>query len=543
MKKIFFVLCLFAFSVFTPSSNYSQGFLSLEPESDEIQLITGEVNVFSVSNPQRVSIRNPEIADIAKVSDTEVVIIAKHTGETALTLWDSSGERVYFIIVYSQNLKRVTQKLKRLINKNLGIDQVYYRINEATGKIMVLGEVTAEEKAQIENVLAYFYDEGGSSVLIDNVLTVTRESRMVEIDCEILEINKNDLDEIGVKWLETLQMREETYTAPSGTSAGVETTLDRIAPWTALWPMHNFSRDAFHAKLRFLERRNKAKILSRPKLLCLSGEEAKLVVGGEVPYVTASTTNATGTGVEISYKEYGVILSLRPEVLKDGKVAFNIGTEVSSLDWSNAITVSDIQVPAFATRKADTVLNVTSGDTIFIGGLIKNEESHNVDMLPALGRIPILGILFKSKDFQDDRTELVITLTPVIRESKGESQRQQAMTPQPDKPAKLAIYPRYLQDESVLEDYILRVQKRIFENLNYPPLAKEAGWQGTVRFKMHLNAHGEVMEIRVVQSSGYVSFDENVTKTARSLSPYSPFPPNIDLEELWVDIPIVYKMD
>lgn len=544
IKKVFFILTIFAFSFLLLPNNYSDDFLSLEEPEREVRLIIGEVSVFNVLSPTRVSIRNPEIADISKVTDKEVVVVAKKVGETALTIWDKQGEKVFYIIVYPQDLERVRQKLIKLINKNLGIDSVYYKNNEATGKVMIMGEVTALEKEQIERVLAEFFDEAGKSYLIDNLLTIKKESKMVEIECQVLELNKTELDRLGIKWMEFLQLREEPYTAPTGTSVGVETTLNKVKPWKALWPVHLMSRDALQGKINFLVRENKAKILSRPKLLCLSGQEAKLTVGGEVPYVSASTTNQTGTGVEIEYKDYGVILTLRPEVLKDDNILLNIGTEVSELDWANAITVSGINIPAFTTRKADTSLNIVSGDTVFIGGLIKNEESNNVDKLPALGNIPILGTLFRSKEFQNKQTELVITLTPSIRESKSEPKRlsETKVVPQ-EKPRKLAIYPEYLQEEAVLNNYILEIQKIIFSSLDYPRLAEEAGWQGTVKLKIHLSSDGEVIDIRVSESSGYVSFDNNVVNVVKSLSPYPPFPPSLELKDLWIDIPIVYKMD
>ena len=543
LKKILSIFVLLAFSFTVVPGNYARDFLSLNEEDQEIKLVVGEVSVFQAVSPQRVSIRNPEVADISKVADKEVVVIAKQVGETALTIWDKNGEKVFYIIVYPQDVERVKEKLERLINQDLGINNAYYKVNGTSGKVMVMGEVTALEKEQVDKVLSLYYTDSGKSSLIDNLLTFKEEHRMVEIDCQILELNKNDLDKLGVKWPEYLQIREEPYVAPTD-SEGVVTTLNRTAPWSKLWPMHEFSRDALTARIDILVRRNKAKILSRPKLLCLSGNESKLVVGGEVPYVSASTTNDSGTGVDIEYKDYGVILTLNPTVLNDDKIKMNVSTEVSELDWANAITVSSINVPAFLKRQANTSLNVVSGDTIFIGGLIKNEEANNIDKIPALGNLPILGALFRSKQFQNDQTELVITLTPIIRESKKESERQDVL--EPEKKArsnKPAIFPDYLEKEVTLNNYILNIQKRVASSLNYPRIAEEAGWQGTVKLKLHLGYDGEVIDAKVSESSGYVSFDNDVIDMAKAIGPYPPFPSNIQLQDLWIDIPIVYKMD
>ncbi|MBU2265606.1 MAG: TonB family protein, partial [Candidatus Omnitrophica bacterium] len=386
--------------------------------------------------------------------------------------------------------------------------------------------------------------ESGRSLLLDNLLTITEENKMVEIDCQVLEMNKTDLDRLGFKWVEYLQIREEPYSAASSSDDGVQTTLNRVSPWSKLWPIHEASRDALHTRINFLVRNNRAKVLSRPKLLCLSGKEAKLVVGGEVPYISASTTGSAGTSVSVEYREYGVILKLRPEVLANDKILLNVGTEVSELDWANAIVVSSIQVPAFLTRKAETSLNVVSGDTIIIGGLIKNDESKNVDKLPWMGDVPIIGALFRSKEFQNDQTELVITLTPLIKKSELETAMQEAAEASGKVTVgKPIIYPDYLQKDTILNDYILRIQRMIFQSLNYPRLAQEAGWQGAMTLKLRISHTGEVVDSRISESSGYISFDNSVLTAAKALSPYPPFPMGIDLEDLWVDIPIVYKMD
>lgn len=544
IPRIFSIIAIIALSLVFLSTTYSQDFLSLDPVDTEIRLIVGAVHVFKADSAERVSIRNPEIADISKVTDNEVVVIAKQLGETTLTIWDAGGEKLFYVIVYPQDAVRVRDKLEKLIKHNLRIENVYYKINETSGKVMIMGEVTPKQFEQIEHVLSTFYTDSGRSHLIDNLLTTTEESKMVEIDCQVLEVSKTDLDRIGFKWMEYLQVREEPYAAPTSGATGVETTLDKTSPWSKLWPIHEASRDAFHARINMLVRNNKAKVLSRPKLLCLSGKEAKLVVGGEVPYISASTTGAAGTSVSVEYREYGVILNLRPDVLANDKILLSVGTEVSELDWVNAIVVQSIQVPAFLTRKADTSLNVVSGDTVIIGGLIKNEESNNVDKFPWLGDVPIIGPLFRSKEFQDDQTELVITLTPLIKRSELETAIIEAADSlSSDTIRKPVIYPDYLKRDTSLNSYILQVQKMIFESLDYPRLAEEAGWQGAMTLKLHINHAGEILDARIAESSGYLSFDNSVIATAKHLSPYPPFPYEVELEDLWIDIPIVYKMD
>jgi pilus assembly protein CpaC len=538
-SKFLFISIIFAALLSFTFSTIAQSYMFEDEDEGVVKLVIGEVTIFNVVSPERVSIRNPDIADISKVTDSEVVVVARLGGDTVLTVWDKQGRRSYNISVLPRDLEIVQDKLKELINKNLRLKEVYFRKNEVTGKIMVMGKVNPVQKEHIERILEAFSDS------VDNLLTLKDESKMVEIDCQILEISRNDIEEIGIKWQEFLQLREEPYSgSASSESTAVNTTLDRSAPWTKLWPVKLWSRDALHARLDMLISNGKGRILSRPKLLCLSGKEARLVVGGEMPYVSASSTNTVGTQVEVEYRDYGVILDLKPIINEDDQIILDIATEVSELDTVNGITVASISVPAFTKREANTVLNVVSGDTIFIGGLIQNEQAKTIEKIPALGNIPILGALFRSKDFQDNETELVITLTPRLVESqKKEEHKQFSQGPVATLPKKMAIFPEHLQDEELLNDYILRVQRMIAQSLNYPRLAQEAGWQGAVTLRVHLNNDGEVLAAKVSQGSGYVSFDNNVLATAKALSPYPPFPPSIDVENLWIDIPIVYQMD
>ena len=529
LKKIFFSI---SFIVFLLSSAFifSQNIFDQNTE-EELTLVTGEASVINVSFPQRVSMRNPETADISKVSDKEIVIVAKQPGETSLTIWNKEGEKTYYITVYSQDLDRVKIRLEKLIRRDLKVTNVILKKNESTGKIIVSGDVTAVEYDQIGKVLDPFKDR------VDNILTVKKETKMVEIEARILELNKSDLDNIGVQWMQSLQIRQEPYVFPSSTSTGgVSTTLNVQKPWEALWGMGSWSRDALTAKINMLIETGKGKELSRPKLLCLSGEEAKLTVGGEVPYLSGSTTGAAGTTTTVSYKEYGVILKIRPIVSSDNKKIYaSMRAEVSALDLVNAITVSGVRVPAFTTRIAETVLNLKSGDTVFIAGLIKNKDAETIDKLPGLANLPVLGALFKSRNFQNNQTELVISLTPkVIEEDKEEVQEIKEV----NDVKTMGLYTGTLPD--ALQGYIAEVEKQISNNITYPPSLMHTGWEGMVVLKLTISQAGDIKDVRISKSSGHKIFDNEAVKLVNSLT-FPPFPPDVDTQELSIDIPIVYR--
>lgn len=548
MRKVSQAIVLMLFLLTSLSSPvYPQGFFDLGlEEENEISLVVGEIDIISVSSPTRVSVRNPSVIEVNKVSDKEIVISAKKRGETILTIWDARGEKEFYVSVLSHDLDKVKERLDKVINEKLKISGVKLKENEATGKLMLIGEVTAAEKEQLDQVLDPFYEmvEGKRlSATIDNLLTVKKEDKMVEIEARILELNKSDLDKLGIKWMEYIQIRQEPYKTEmsSGTGAGiVETTLNKIKPWTGVWGMSEWSRDALHARLDILIRDGKGRELSRPKLLCLSGEEASLLVGGEVPYVSAATTTSVGLGITVEYKEYGVILKLRPTVLKDGRIFVTLTTEVSDLDFVNSLTqIQGYTVPAFTKREASTVLNLTSGDTIFIAGLIKNKDSENIDKLPALGSIPIIGALFRSREFQNEETELVISLTPKVVQMEGQKDKQLAIEKNFDETFKRDLRAADTSPDD-LQGYILMVQDKILDNIAYPASLLHTGWEGVVVLKLYIDQTGELNDIQMVKSSGYRAFDDEAFRVVKGMS-FPAFPSDVQLEELKVEIPIVYR--
>ncbi|MDD4294761.1 MAG: TonB family protein [Candidatus Omnitrophica bacterium] len=534
-KRFLKFLVVFIFTFVIGFSGYSEveTYLDLigHKEKADMQVVVGEVSVFNISNPERVSIRNPEIADISKVNDNEVVIIAKQPGETVLNVWLKDEEKkTYTITVFGQDLERMQEKLEVLLFDKLSLRGIQVKKNETAGKIMLMGNVTQQEKDHIDSVLEPF------NAYINNLLVVSKEDQMVEIEARILELNKTDIDKLGIKWQEYIQFREGPYTAPDSDGEGIQTTLNKVKN---LWGIEQVSRDAIHARIDMLISRGNGRELSRPKLMCLSGEEATLLVGGEVPYTSGNTTGASGTSVQVEYRDYGVKLTIRPIVLGGNKIYANLKAEVSEIDWVNGITLTDVYAPAFTSRTAETVVNLNSGDTVFIAGLIQTVTSKDIDKLPALGNIPILGALFRSKDFQKRQTELVISLNPRIVNTRKDFQMPAEEELIEDE--YLSKFDRY--DNNVppsLRDYAIGVQKKIISNVTYPAALYNTGWEGTVLVKLVIDQTGELKKSRIIKSSGYDLFDSEAMALVNGIN-YSPFPSTMSTDELEVEVPIMYR--
>lgn len=162
--------------------------------------------------------------------------------------------------------------------------------------------------------------------------------------------------------------------------------------------------------LRALERDGLVRTLAEPNLTAVSGETAKFLAGGEYPVPVVDTTGA----LSVTYKEFGVGLSFTPMVMSEGRISLKIETEVSELSNSGAVTLSNISIPALKKRQAKSTVELPSGGSLALAGLISDNVKQNIDGLPGLKDLPVLGTLFRSRDFIKEETELVVIVTPYL---------------------------------------------------------------------------------------------------------------------------------
>ena len=159
-----------------------------------------------------------------------------------------------------------------------------------------------------------------------------------------------------------------------------------------------------------MQKNGDAKILAAPSILTLSGKEAFFLAGGEIPIPLADGEG----GTKVEWKEYGIKLKVTPTLDKNNNITMSVSPEVSSLDWANAVLIGGDKMPAITMRKATTNVQFINGGTLVIGGLLKREDSETVFKIPVLGDLPIIGGLFRSKEFQNGQTELLFFVTPRV---------------------------------------------------------------------------------------------------------------------------------
>jgi TonB family protein len=373
---------------------------------------------------------------------------------------------------------------------------------------------------------------------IMDLVDVKEEESVIEIDVQVLEFNKGATDTLGLSWPGSITFTE---VGSPGISA-VGTT------WGRVFKVLDVKRAAFTLKLDALIEEGKARILSRPRLSCQSGKEAKLVVGGEVPILSSTVTGGGTAGTSatpgtVEYKEYGIILNIKPDIKESNRIHLNLEMQVSEL--GDLVTTSYASAYAIIKRTASTELFLDNNQTMAIGGLIKQKNAEDLRRVPWLSEIPVLGLFFRQKtttrgggSTESSDTELFIILTPrIVSQHKAETTKEKI---------KLNKELPSVEDDNILdpaEKYKKIIQQRILANLTYPLAAKEAGFQGTVKLSLKLSAQGDLLELKVKEPSNYMLLDDNAVKIAKKISPYPPFPPSIKEAQLWVDVPIIYQLE
>lgn len=535
MKRIFLVIFLTVASLI---SSFAKTYALEGQGAAELKLYLGQIKIIHVVNPTRIVIGNPNIADVSDITTGEITVTPRAVGATTLVFWDSYGEQSFHITVSAEDMAEIKRRIDNMLVK-LNVPEVYTKAEDEENKVLLLGRVkSALDREKISLALGPLKDKAM------DLIELREEESVVEISVEVMELDKGATSTLGFTWPSSVTLTEAGSPGLTGGEG---------AKWSTLFAVVKGTRDAFTLKLDALIQEGKARLLSRPRLACQSGKEAELLVGGEKPIFTttvASTTGAEGTTVE--YKEYGIKLKIKPTVTDENRIKVALNVEVTELESTTPETIGSATAPTakaypLTKRNTSTELFLDNEQTLAIGGLIKQRTSEELRKLPWLGEIPVLGMFFRQKTTSSGSgyntkgdAELFITLTPKIVASPEKNvavKDKDAVNPES---SPLSVNENPSEQLAVYRDII---KKLILENLAYPDSARLAGLQGTVKITLHLSSQGELLEALIKSSSGYKSLDENAVQVAKRIVSYPSFPPSVELKDLWVEVPIVYKID
>jgi pilus assembly protein CpaC len=381
MKSFLLGACLFLFAII-PSPGFGEA-------RQTCHLETGENAPLVFESMVRVAIGNPNVLDAQPVSKNELLLFGKAEGVSSLVVWDAKGRHTLDILVHASRRAKTWD-----IQQTLQYPGVKVIVTDTT--VLLEGTVkTPYDKKRAESIAKAFAPN------VVNLLNVEGDPR-VKIEAIVMEMSKGDGQKLGLSYLQG-----GSGQFSSGSVDLVNSELGQLGfTWNRAADVASNLSGLFEA----VKSTSHTKILSRPSVSSLSGEKAFINVGGEIP-VPVGVNNGE---IKIEWKPYGVIMTIVPEVQSDGDILLNLSSEVSELDWDNKIVTSGVSIPALRTRKVENRTVLKDGEPLVIGGLLDNNQTRSVKRIPFLADLPLIGGLFRSKHFQNNETELVITVIPQV---------------------------------------------------------------------------------------------------------------------------------
>ena len=360
----------------------------------------------------RVAIGSPEIADVQLLSAREFLLVGKKPGSTTLLVWSANGRQEYIVTVTAEN-----SGLAAMIEKAINLPGV--TVQMVGDKILLRGTVMNQYEKNLALKIAGLYTgttpsttasgSGNAAQAVDktggNVIDLLQMARpsQIRLEAQVVEISSSNKRELGI------QYGTNSGSSSDGSKIEAEGTIYAGEDWNTRgwggWLVRHSS--TINAALRALITQGKARILSRPNISTLSGEKAKILIGGSIPV----PVNNDGK-VSIEWKEYGVKLNIEPVADQMDKITSKVHAEVSRLDYANGLVQNGFSIPALATREAEAVIHVSNGMSMVIGGLLNSEDGKTVSRIPLLSNIPIIGEFFKHTSRTRDKRELIIIITP-----------------------------------------------------------------------------------------------------------------------------------
>ena len=354
-----------------------------------------------------ISVGDPEIADVNPLTDHTLSILGKKIGTTRVSVY-SAGKTLIgiFDVEVTYDITRLTNELKRRFPGSR------IAASSVNGRIMLTGD--ASDAVTLDGAVTIARQFGPEII---NAVSVAQPQQVL-LEVRFVEITRNASRELGLQWNRfggssitnigngTNNLPVRASTIGSETSAGV---LSGAAPFGFMIARFVAGGASTDMMINALEEQGVARSLAEPNLVALSGDTASFLAGGEYPIPVAGTLGQ----VTVDYKKYGVGLAFTPTVLSAGVINLKIVPEVSQIDASHTVSVANgISVPALIVRRAATTVELRDGQSFAIGGLLQNNTQTQVQQLPWLGSMPVLGALFASRSYQKNETDLVIIVTP-----------------------------------------------------------------------------------------------------------------------------------
>lgn len=397
------------------------GFICAEPsafaqaapgpaEVETIHLTVGQAHLIQQGKVRRIVVGSGRVIQVTALDKGQILVIPEQPGQSSLHLWGRTGlERALTVVVTERDVGRVSSEVRGLL-----ADSATVRSRPVGDKVVLESDHPTENDVERIAEIQKRYPQ------VVNLVSRAGYERMVQMEVRMIEIGRNALERLGVQW----QSRTGAPFAAEGPTFGLIGDIGRsaafreggvaaaegfgvragVAPFGAVASIAS----SLTSVIDLLVQSGDAAVLAEPRLSCRSGGTARFVAGGELPIPVVAPNGSAS----VQFKEYGVRFEVSPVVAQSGMIAATLQAEISSINPE--VRVRD--VPGLRKQSASTQVNLAQGQTLVIAGMISSEFSGSVDKIPALGDLPILGRLFRSRRFQDRETEMIVLITPTLQD-------------------------------------------------------------------------------------------------------------------------------
>jgi pilus assembly protein CpaC len=386
---------------------------------DSVDLMTGTADIVTLPGAvSDVMVANPMIVDVMAVKANQLYLVGGKVGETNIMALDEEGNVLRRINVHVRvDTKKVEDTIRELY-PNEGV-----KVGALRNQLVLTGNVSTPAVANsIARLVAQYASEvrGGAAVtnvddFVSNMMTVSGEQQVM-LKVKIIEASRSALKDLGL----TTTTQNSSIGAVGLTAGALATGLGLTSPVQLGLLALNYDSGSFGPlsfAARALEEEGILNTLAEPNLTSISGEQAGFLAGGEVPVPTELDRNGN---LVYEFRPFGVSLNFRPTVMSSNRISLEMSTEVSSATYEENLQLEGVNVPTFNVRRAQTTVELPSGGTLMIAGLLQSDVTSSLNQIPGVGKVPVLGDLLKSDSFQRNESELVVLITPYLVKPFGQ---------------------------------------------------------------------------------------------------------------------------
>jgi pilus assembly protein CpaC len=392
--------------------------LAFSQSAEDLRLTVGKSVVIDYpADIRSISTSSPEVIDASPVTVREILLNGKGLGSATMVVWDKNGRRTFYNVTVDMNV----DPLRRLLRDTFPNEDI--QVKTSRESISLIGRVSSKDVADRAMGLAASFSKTVVSnltfiagpiekqILLRVKFAEIDRSKEIQLGVNLLTLNGQTVGGVGTGQFGAPALNGTVGIGPQPNQA--QTTVTQALNIFALNPALSLG-----ALVKALENENVLQILAEPNLVTTNGKEASFLVGGEFP-VPVLQGGANSGAVTIQFREFGIRLRFTPTITPNNTIKMELHQEVSTIDAANGVVLNGFTIPALATRRAETNVELSEGQSFVVAGLVDNRDTETFSKIPVLSSLPIFGALFKSKQDTKSRTELVMLVTPEITTPLG----------------------------------------------------------------------------------------------------------------------------